>query len=163
MDNKKIIIGVGVVALLGVGYYMMKKNKQTPLVNMPNKPALPTFDRDKASKEWAILLFKTESDRRERNKKEGLPVMQAQRLIIDPKTGQQTVEDVKNTIKSELNLYYEMLKTLNYITDDSDAEFMFNQYKTMLQSGDDRNYKPDLNTQIRMDSIQKKYPKAGLS
>ena len=89
--------------------------------------------------------------------------MQAQRLIIDPKTGQQTVEDVKNTIKSELNLYYEMLKTLNYITDDSDAEFMFNQYKTMLQSGDDRNYKPDLNTQIRMDSIQKKYPKAGLS
>ena len=27
MDNKKIIIGVGVVALLGVVYYMMKKKK----------------------------------------------------------------------------------------------------------------------------------------
>ena len=27
MEDKKIIIGVGVVALLGVGYYMMKKKK----------------------------------------------------------------------------------------------------------------------------------------
>ena len=27
MDNKKIIIGVGVLALAGVGYYMMKKKK----------------------------------------------------------------------------------------------------------------------------------------
>ena len=158
MDNKTTI-GIGVVLLAGVGYYLYTKNKknQTPLVNMPNKPALPTFDRDKASREWAELAFKREAELRAKNN--GV-VKQGVSLVTDAKTGKITEVPVMNEIKSELIIYYNMLKVLNSITDDSDAEFMFNQYKTILQSKDDRNYKPDLNTQIRTDSILKKYPSA---
>jgi hypothetical protein len=50
-----------------------------------------------------------------------------------------------------------MLTKLNKITDDSDAEFFVNQYKKIIELGE-RNYKPDLDTQIRFDSFTKKYP-----
>ena len=49
---------------------------------------------------------------------------------------------------------------LNEIPDDSDAEFTLNQFYKMYEAGDDRNYKPDLDTQIRLEKIQQKYPNA---
>jgi hypothetical protein len=154
MDNKTTI-GIGVVLLAGVGYYLYTKNKknQTPLVNMTKAS---TFDRDKASREWSELAFKREAELRAKNN--GM-VKQGVSLVTDAKTGKITEVPVMNEIKSELSIYYNMLKLLNSITDDSDAEFIFNRYKTMLQSKDDPNYKLDLGTQIKMDSIYRKYPK----
>jgi hypothetical protein len=62
-------------------------------------------------------------------------------------------------IKTEFELYKEMLALLNKITDDSDAEFALNMYKKYIELGEE-NYKPDLDTQIRLESIGKKYPNA---
>jgi hypothetical protein len=53
-----------------------------------------------------------------------------------------------------------MLAMLNGIPDDSDAEFTLNQFRTIYQSGGEKNYKPDLDTQIRLEKIQLKYPNA---
>ena len=54
-----------------------------------------------------------------------------------------------------------LLGGLNGISDDSDAEFIFNYFKKFAQSGgDDRKFKLDLDTQIRIDKIQNKYPDA---
>jgi hypothetical protein len=62
-------------------------------------------------------------------------------------------------IKTEFELYKGMLALLNEITDDSDAEFALNFYKKYIELGEE-NYKPDLDTQIRLESIGKKYPNA---
>ena len=177
MEDKKIIIGVGVVALLGVGYYMMKKNKQTPLVNIPNKPALPTFDRDKASREFAKFAFPIVNKREEESfgkmpqPKSMIGYSNASGVVSGLSREQvlaNTLNDYRVTIANnrprttELSLYKEMLAFLNAITDDSDAEFALNVYKKIVELGDS-NYKPDLDTQIRFESIQKKYPNARLS
>ena len=178
MDNKTTI-GIGVVLLAGVGYYLYTKNKknQTPLVNMPNKPALPTFDRDKASREFAKFAFPIMDKARKDN------------LIKNNELQQKAIEDLKrqqplanlsreqvlaNSLTkyradiasaqpiskplSELLIYQTMLASLNSITDDSDAEFAFNAYKKYVELGE-KAYNPDLDTQIRFESFRKKYPK----
>ena len=180
MEDKKIIIGVGVVALLGVGYYMMKKNKQTPLVNMPNKPALPTFDRDKASREFAKFAFPIVNKREEErfgqmpspatigNAKQYSNASGVAGFLSREQVLANTLNDYRVTIAdnrpraTELSLYKSMFAYLNAITDDSDAEFALNVYKKIAELGEG-NYKPDLDTQIRRESIQKKYPNARLS
>ena len=49
---------------------------------------------------------------------------------------------------------------LNGISNDSDALFILNEFKKSISLADDRNYKPDLDTQIRLEKIQNKYPNA---
>lgn len=60
-------------------------------------------------------------------------------------------------VLTELSIYKSMLEALNSITDDSDAEFALNEYKKYVELGE-QNYKLDLDTQIRFESFQKKYP-----
>jgi Leucine-rich repeat (LRR) protein len=168
MENKTKI-GIGVLALAGVGYYFYNKSKSsmtnvtTTNVGQPNKTG---FDREKASKELAVLFFSL------MNKK----VMQPQTtaVVTDVKTGLQMAVPTREQVLSqslsnyranlkpitELTLYNKFLLGLNGILDDSDAEFLVNTYKKYAQAGGDRNFKPDLDTQIRIDKIQKKYPNA---
>jgi len=148
-------IGIGVLALAGVGYYFYNKNK-SPMTNVIttniNEPKKTGFDREKASKELAVSFFAL------MNKKEMQPEKTAFR--IDEKTGLQTAVPIRKTPLTELSLYNKFLVGLNGILDDSDAEFIVNIYKKYAQVGGDRGFKPDLDTQIRLEKIQKKYPDA---
>jgi hypothetical protein len=64
IKNKKMEnntkIGIGVLVLAGVGYYFYNKNK-SPMPNVSsttvNEPKKTGFDREKASKELAVLFF----------------------------------------------------------------------------------------------------------
>jgi hypothetical protein len=152
-NNTKI--GIGVVLLAGVGYYFYNKSK-SPISNVSsttvNEPNKTGFDREKASKELAVLFFPL------LNKNIKQP--QTQAFVTDVKTGLQTaipIEQRKNPI-TELSLYNKFLVGLNGILDDSDAEFIVNFYKKLAQS--DGKLKADLDTQIRLEKIQKKYPVA---
>lgn len=176
MDNKTTI-GIGVVLLAGVGYYLYTKNKknQTPLVNMPNKPALPTFDRDKASREFAKFAFPIIDKRQKEMFPSPQPMIgNAQKYsnasgVVSGLSREQVLANTLNdyrtsianirpiVIATELSLYKKMLATLNSITDDSDAEFALNEYKKIVELGE-KAYNPDLYTQIRFESFQKKYP-----
>lgn len=121
-------------------------------IGEPNKTG---FDREKASKELTKVFFPL------LNKKSD---MQPQPVIIDAKTGLQVAVPIavpiKRNLLTELTLYNKFLAGLNGITDDSDAEFIVIIYKQMAQAGDDRKFKPDLDAQIRIEKIQKKYPVA---
>ena len=248
MDNK-ITLGIGVLAVAGVGYYLYTKNKKNELsvptttsvvapttTDVVNTPKVSTFDRDKASREYAKFAFPIlEKRRKEANNGLNLDkerfikqeiamqklriaennynneknlIAKAQALVVlkklresissgqylnafggTPIVGnvvsaqifdvndnirtQQLAESLvkyrnaipvykdQNTvqIKTEFELYKEMLALLNKITDDSDAEFALNMYKKYIELGEE-NYKPDLDTQIRLESIGKKYPNA---
>jgi hypothetical protein len=147
-NNTKI--GIGVVLLAGVGYYFYNKSK-SPISNVSStnvgQPKITGFDREKASKELAVLFFP-------------LLVSKAQKtaFITDVKTGLQTEVPIRKNESTELILYNRFLVGLNGILDDSDAEFIVNFYKKLAQS--DGKFKADLDTQIRLDKIQKKYPEA---
>ena len=153
MKNTLLKLG-GVLALAGVGYYFYNKNKSpifnvgSTIVNEPNKTG---FDREKASKELAKAIFPL------LNKKSS---MQPQSVRVDVGTGLQVAVPIKKNVLTELTLYNKFLVGLNGILDDSDAEFIFSIYKQYAQAGDDKKFKPDLDAQIRMDKIQKKYPDA---
>jgi len=167
MENKTKI-GIGVLALAGVGYYFYNKSKSsmtnvtTTNVGEPNKTG---FDREKASKELAILLFPL------LNKKQMQPEKTA--VVTDVKTGLQMAVPTREQVLSqslsnyranlkppltELSLYNKFLVGLNGILDDSDAELIVNFYKKLAQS--DGKFKADLDTQIKLEKIQKKYPNA---
>lgn len=151
-------IGIGVLALAGVGYYFYNKNKSsmskvsTTNINEPKKTG---FDREKASKELAVLFFAL-------SQKNNIKQPQTQAFVTDVKTGLQRAVpmEIRKNLITELSLYNKILGGLNGISDDSDAEFVVNYFKKFVQAGDDRNFKPDLDTQIRIDKIQKKYPEA---
>ena len=166
---------LGILALGGVGYFLLQKNKktQTPLVNMPNKPASPTFDRDKASREFAKFAFPI-IDKRRKDALKSNPLIEKEKLLAIQNlqniysNASGVVSGLADTlvkyraslpIETELSLYKKMLGFLNAITDDSDAEFSFNEMKKMYELGE-KAYNPDLETQIRMESISKKYPNA---
>ena len=183
-NNTKI--GIGVLALAGVGYYFYNKSKSsmtnvtTTNVGQPNKTG---FDREKASKELASLIF---SKRKkpidiELTKQASLQALQEAERLKGLVTGvgmalsKDTIKPTREQVLSqslsnyranlqppitELTLYKRILGGLNGISDDSDAEFIFNYFKKLVQAGDDRNFKPDLDTQIRIDKIQNKYPDA---
>lgn len=166
-NNTKI--GIGVVLLAGVGYYFYNKSK-SPISNVSsttvNEPKKAGFDREKASKELAKIFFALYQ-----KNNVGQPVKQPvkqpekQVFVTDVKTGLQraitVVEPIIRNPITELSLYKKILEGLNGISDDSDAEFIVNVYKKFAQSGgNDRNFKPDLDTQIRLDKIQNKYPDA---
>lgn len=152
MKNTLLKLG-GVLALAGVGYYFYNKNKSlkskltTTNISEPTKAG---FDREKASKELAKAFFPL------LNKKSSMqpPVR------LDGNTGLQVAVPIKRNLLTELTLYNKFLVGLNGILDDSDAEFTVSIYKQYAQAGDDRKFKPDLDTQIRIEKIQKKYPVA---
>ena len=159
MENKTKI-GIGVLVLAGVGYYFYNKNK-SPMPNVSptivNEPKKTGFDREKASKELAVLFFPL------LNKNQMQPEKTA--VVTDVKTGLQiatstlqTAVPIRRTPLTELTLYNKFLVGLNGILDDSDAEFIVNIYKKYGQS--DGKFKPDLDAQIRLEKIQKKYPNA---
>lgn len=152
MENKTKI-GIGVVLLAGVGYYFYNKSK-SPITNVTTtiveEPKKSGFDREKASKEFTAFA---------------LPIINKANIGQAPK--QALIQDsngnvtmVKAKPKNELSIYKSMLAMLNGISDDSDAEFTLNQFKMMYQGGEEKNYKPDLDTQIRLEKIQLKYPNA---
>jgi hypothetical protein len=153
MENKTKI-GIGIVLLAGVGYYFYNKNKSTktnvstPIVEEPivEKPKNSGFDREKASKEFAGFA---------------LPLINTENLSKQAmyKDSNGNVNIVKAQPINELSIYKSMLAMLNGIPDDSDAEFTLNQLKMIYQGGE-KNYKPDLDTQIRLEKIQQKYPNA---
>ena len=81
-------------------------------------------------------------------------------FITNAETGVQTqIVPQKRPAITELFLYKQMLATLTGIPDDSDAEFTYNQFRIIYEFGDNK-YKPDLDTQIRLEKIQQKYPTA---
>jgi hypothetical protein len=153
MKNTLLKLG-GVLALAGVGYYFYNKNK-SPMskvsatnIGEPNKTG---FDREKASKELAKAFFP------KLNKKSST---QMQPVRIDGNTGLQVALPIKRNVLSEIALYNKFLAGLNGILDDSDAEFIFTTFKKYAEAKDDREFKPDLDAQIRLEKIQKKYPVA---
>lgn len=178
MDNK-ITIGVGVVVLAGVGYYFYNKNKKSSL----NKPTTDvvmsktsTFDREKASREFAKFAFPILD---KRNKEQEAKILELQAIELKKYANATGIYDAKmkvlaNTLndyrgqikqqvtsvrqKTELELYENMLEMLNIITDDSDAEFFVKEYKKIVEFGE-KSYNTDLDTQIRIKGLEKKYPK----
>ena len=152
MENKTKI-GIGVVVLAGVGYYFYNKSK-SPMTNVTTaiveEPKKSGFDREKASKEFAgfsiPIINKANT---------GKELKQA---FVKDSSGNVTMVNAKPI--TELSVYKSMLAMLNAIPDDSDAEFTLNQFKTIYQSGGEQNYKPNLDTQIRLENIQLKYPTA---
>jgi len=177
-NNTKI--GIGVLALAGVGYYFYNKSK-SPMTNVTttnvNEPKKTGFDREKASRELAVLIF---SKMMKPIDKELIkPTSQATSQATSQGTSQGTSQaynvreeaiiqaqrneamrqsmELKNVRPTELSLYKKILEGLTEITDDSDAEFIFNLLKKYFEVGD-KNFKPDLDTQIRIDKIQQKYP-----
>lgn len=186
MDNK-ITIGVGVVVLAGVGYYFYNKNKKSSL----NKPTTDvvmsktsTFDREKASREFAKFAFPFIDKRnKEQIKNNSLQQAIQEAKIRELKASElkkyananviydSRIKDLANTLYdyngtlvrpikqlTELSLYETMLDMLNTITDDSDAEFFVKEYKKIIEFGE-KSYNPDLDTQIRFKGFEKKYPK----
>jgi hypothetical protein len=176
MENS-IKIGVGVVVLAGVGYYFYNKNKKSSL----NKPTTDvvmsktsTFDREKASREFAKFAFpimaKRYQEQIKNNPLQELKVLELKKYAnaTGISNAQMTVlantlNDYRGTVKStqlktELELYENMLEMLNKITDDSDAEFFVKEYKKIVEFGD-KSYNPDLDTQIRIKGFAKKYPR----
>jgi hypothetical protein len=153
-NNTKI--GIGVLVLAGVGYYFYNKNK-SPMPNVSsttvNEPKKTGFDREKASKELAKIFFVLIKKK---------DTKQPEAFVTDVKTGLQMAVPTRAlpTRKdlTELTLYKQILGGLNGISDDSDAEFIVNIFKKNATLNG--NYKPDLDTQIRIDAIQTKYPDA---
>jgi hypothetical protein len=158
MENKTKI-GIGVVVLAGVGYYFYNKSKSpmtsvtTAIVEEPKKTG---FDREKASKEFTAfaspIINKKISDQ---------PSKESFVVVGGTLGGKDTiVRTAQKQPITELLIYRQMLAMLNGIPDDSDAEFTLNQFKKIYEAGDEKNYKPDLDTQIRLEKIQLKYPNA---
>jgi hypothetical protein len=150
----EIKISIGIVVLAGVGYYFYNKNKKS-VADFSNENSLnqniSTLDKEKLAKDFAGFAF---------------PIIQKAQI------GKTTIEPITTTsdgrvlvskareISSELSIYKQMLAMLNGISDDSDALFLLNEFKKMLSFGDSKKYKADLDTQIRLEKIQIKYPKA---
>lgn len=151
MENKTKI-GIGVVVLAGVGYYFYNKSK-SPMTNVTTaiveEPKKTGFDREKASKEFAGFGIKFIKPYTGEPSKVG---------FLKDSSGNVTVVQKKPI--NELTIYKNTLAMLNGIPDDSDAEFTLNQFKKIYEAGDEKNYKPDLDTQIRLEKIQLKYPNA---
>jgi hypothetical protein len=151
MENKTKI-GIGVVLLAGVGYYFYNKSKSpmtnvgTPIVEEPKKSG---FDREKSSKELAILVFS-----------KIMKPNTATTYITDVKTGIKTAvaQPINRTKATELSLYKQILEGFNLILDNSDAEYIYSLLKKVYET--DGKYKADLESQIRIDKINEKYPNA---
>jgi hypothetical protein len=160
MKKNKILFGAIGLGVLFLGYKAFKKRQESNLVSKTdnlNIPKKSNFDREKASKELATIYFPIIIE----NKNVKKPEMQL--FVTDVKTGLQMAlasSPTKNTKVTELSLYNKILEGLNGISDDSDAEFIVNVFKKYFQSGGDNEFKSDLDTQIRIDKIQKKYPDA---
>ena len=160
-NNTKI--GIGVLVLAGVGYYFYNKNK-SPMPNVSsttvNEPKKTGFDREKASKELAVLFFPLMNKNIKQPVQANATGLTREQVLIQSLSNYRANLPQKQPI-TELTLYNKFLVGLNGILDDSDAEFIVNIYKKIAQAGgDDRKFKPDLDTQIRIDKIQKKYPNA---
>lgn len=152
--NSKTKIGIGAVLLAGVGYYFYNKNKSSiPNVNSStslNQKTSP-LNKEKLAKDFAGFAF---------------PIINKAQSGKTPKQGLEKDSQGNWTVVvkakeplSELIIYKSTLAMLNGITDDSDAEFALNQFKKIYEFGDS-NYRPDLDTQIRLEKIQLKYPTA---
>jgi hypothetical protein len=152
--KNKTQIGIGVVLLAGVGYYFYNKSKSS-MTNISNaiveETKISGFDREKLAKDFAGFAFPIIN-----KAQSGKTPMQG---FAKDSNGNYTVVKA-NVPMSELTLYKSTLAMLNGISDDSDALFTLNEVKKLYSSGDDRNYKPDLDTQIRLEKIQLKYPDA---
>lgn len=154
-------IGIGVVVLAGVGYYFYNKNKSSMISStIVDEPKKTGFDREKASKEFAGFGIKFVKSNEERKLKDSLVVVKGTIGGLGLSGVDTLVNNAPKQQITELFLYKRMLAMLNEIPDDSDAEFTLNQFYKMYEAGDDRNYKPDLDTQIRLEKIQQKYPNA---
>ena len=94
MDNK-ITVGIGVLAVAGVGYYLYTKNKKNEnvptsdisnmsktegLTQTVNTPKVSTFDRDKASREFAKFAFPI-LEKRAKDANNGLNLTKREELI----------------------------------------------------------------------------------
>jgi len=155
--KNEIKIGIGIVVLAGVGYYFYNKNKalmsDVSSTNGLNQN-ISNLDKEKLAKDFAGFAFPFY------NKANfGKTPMQGLTQVVDSK-GNIVSNLVKKENKTELSLYKSMLAMLNGISDDSDALFTLNEVKKMYSSLDEKNYKPDLDTQIRLEKIQLKYPNA---
>ena len=158
MENKTKI-GIGVVLLAGVGYYLYTKSKSSmPNVSNTtvNEPKKTGFDREKASRELTVLFFPFLNKKKQPEKTS---------FVIDVKTGLQMAVsspqfEAQRIPLTQLSLYNKFLVGLNGILDDSDAEFIVNIYKKYAQAGSDSKFKPNLDAEIRIEKIQKKYPVA---
>lgn len=152
--TSKTQIGIGVVLLAGVGYYFYNKNKGSisdiSTTNGINQN-VSTLDKEKLAKDFAGFAFPIIN-----KAQSGKTPMQG---LAKDSNGNYTVVVKPKEPTSELSLYKQMLAMLNGISDDSDAEFAYNQFKKIYEFGDS-NYKPDLSTQIRLEKIQLKYPNA---
>ncbi len=152
--KNEIKIGIGIVVLAGVGYYFYNKNKKS-VTDFSSETSLnqniSTLDKEKLAKDFAGFAF---------------PIIQKSNIgkpmeaITTTSDGRVTVTNTKSReIPNELSLYKKMLAMLNGISDDSDASFMLNELKQRYSLGES-NYKPDLDTQIRLEKILLKYPNA---
>ena len=153
--NIKTQIGIGVVILSGVGYYFYNKNKGSmsdiSSTNSLNQNT-STLDKEKLAKEFASFVFPIINKARS-----GKTPMQG---LSKDSNGNYTITDKPREPMSELSIYKSMLAMLNGISDDSDALFTLNEFKKIYSLGEDSNYKPDLDTQIRLEKIGLKYPNA---
>lgn len=153
--KNEIKIGIGVVLLAGVGYYFYNKNKLTTsnvdiATEYEKNPS--TLDKEKLAKEFATFAFPI------LNKTNNVK-LPASIVEIRDKSGNLAIQ-VNKESETELSLYKEALAMLNAISNESDALFMLDELKKMVSNGKSKDYKQDLDTQIRMEKIQLKYPKA---
>jgi hypothetical protein len=160
MKTKEIIYGAVGLGVLFLGYKAFKKRQEHNLESKPDSLEIPkksNFDREKSAKELAILFFPlmNRKDIKQPVKRE-LSNVSGQAVVIDS-TGLEMAVPIRKPT-TELSLYKTILEGLNLITDDSDAEFVVNVFKKIAQNGG--NFKPDLNTEIRVDKINEKYPNA---
>ena len=163
--KNEIKIGVGVVLLVGVGYYFYNKNKsKTYNVNSTSSldQSTSTLDKEKLAKEFATFAFPIFNKKNKENivKTAMQGAIPIQAFATDSQGNSISVPISKNEPITELFLYKRTLEMLNGISNDSDALFILNEFKKSISLADDRNYKPDLDTQIRLEKIQNKYPNA---
>jgi len=173
MKTQNVIL-LGVVGVAGVGYYFYNKSKapmsnvNTTTVGEPNKTG---FNREKASKELAVLIFsnmKKPIDKELIKPTTTLATSQATPQAFVGLTREEAILQAQRNVAieqirykeqdTELSLYKKVLEGLTGITDDSDAEFIVDLFKKYFQAGGGGKLKPNLDAQIRIDKIQQKYP-----
>ena len=163
--KNEIKIGVGVVLLVGVGYYFYNKNKsKTSNVNSTSSldQSKSTLDKEKLAKEFATFAFPIFNKKNKENivKTAMQGAITSQAFVTDSQGNSISVPISKNEPITEIFIYKRAFEMLNNISNDSDALFILNECKKIISVGDDRNYKPDLDTQIRLEKMQDKYPNA---
>jgi hypothetical protein len=168
MANTLLKLGGVAVAIGGAYLYMKNKGKKeqeqvlsSMQVAQSSQPNKSSFDRDKASKELAILMFPKIQKPIDKQLMVATTIPIIKTATPIGSTSIATVSTgfpIQKTRTTELSLYKQILEGLNLITDDSDAEFVVNTFKKYVVSN--VKDKPDLETEIRLDKINQKYPTA---